>query len=268
MTVGITNTRLGADKRGIAVELAQRLAIAAASQVCLIGADPTDRDVERRTPQLAAAAGDYSRAQLTRGPHALDIRYMPHHRLCTISMSDRTVLHKVLPDLRHRFRYIIIDGPSRVGSGIGIAHVLLNYLDALIVTTGASAGELAVTRGYIATLDRLASARHVDVRVVISGHPHDSGLSPEQLERRSETLPTIGWLPHLWGRKAGPTEAAHLHNAFHPIVEWIIDHQHGNRPPSTVTSAQATSPGKSPNRAPALSTSVVYTGVVTPNTDR
>ena len=73
--VGVTNARLGADKRGIAVELAQRLARTSNAPVCLVGADPTDRDVERRTPHLIETAGDYAHSQLTRGPHALDITF-------------------------------------------------------------------------------------------------------------------------------------------------------------------------------------------------
>ncbi|HET9727825.1 MAG TPA: hypothetical protein VFR41_00315, partial [Acidimicrobiia bacterium] len=68
VTVGITNTGMNAAKRGIAVELALRLA-AHDAPTCLVAADPTDRDVQRRMPALIAKAGEYTRRQVENGPH-------------------------------------------------------------------------------------------------------------------------------------------------------------------------------------------------------
>jgi hypothetical protein len=221
--VGVTNARLGADKRGIAVELAQRVARASNAPVCLVGADPTDRDVERRMPHLIETAGDYAHSQITRGPHALDITFMPELRVCAVSVSDRSVLADVLPDLRERFRYIVIDAPSRVGYGVGIAHRLLEHLDAMLVASGPSAGDLAVTRGYLAALEQHGHAGRVDIRVLFSGRPAESELSPEQLEQRMIALPTIGRIPHLWGRTHGRPEPEELDEAFSPMVAWIVD---------------------------------------------
>jgi len=220
--VGITNSGLNADKRGVAVELARRVQTAVGAPVCLVGADPTDRDVERHLPHLEATDGDYTRTELSRGTHTLRISFLRRHQLCAITMSDRTVVHEVLPDLRDRFRYIVIDGPSRVGNGVGIAHVLLQHLDFLIVTTGSSAGELARARAYVDLLARTAAASHVVVRAVISGHRNESGLSEPQLEQRIGTLPTIGWLPRLWGRTAGHRATEELDGAFRPLVDWIV----------------------------------------------
>ena len=219
LVVGVTNARLGADKRGIAVELAQRLACTSLAPVCLVGADPTDRDVERRTPGLVESAGEYTNSQITQGPHALDITLMPELRVCTVSVSDRTVLSRVLPDLRDRFHCIVVDAPSRVGYGVGIAHGLLHDLDGLLIATGARAGEIAVTRHYLAALEQNPIARSVDVRVALSGEAEESGLSAQQLEERLVLLPVIGWVPHLWGRTA--TEPARLDEAFPPIVGWV-----------------------------------------------
>ena len=73
MVAGITNARLATAKRGIAVEIATRLAATADTPVCLIGADPTDRDVERHLPQLTDAWGKPTQMQISRGPHHLEI---------------------------------------------------------------------------------------------------------------------------------------------------------------------------------------------------
>ena len=229
--VGITNSGLNADKRGVAVELAPRVQTAVGAPVCLVGADPTDRDVERHLPRLEAADGGYERIELSTGPRSLKVSLMRRHRLCAITMSDRTVVDEVLPDLRQRFRYIVIDGPSRVGYGVGIAHVLLHHLDLLVVTTGSNAGELARARAYVDRLARHPAAAHVVIRAVISGHPNESGLSKTQLEQRIGTLPTIARVPRLWGRAAQRTETDECDRAFAPLVDWIANaraeiHQH------------------------------------------
>lgn len=223
LAVGVTNARMGADKRGVAVGLAQRLASTSAAPVCLVGADPTDRDVERRTPHLIETAGDYTQSQITQGPHGLNITFMPELRVCTVSVSDKSVLSKVLPDLRERFRYVVVDAPSRVGYGVGIAHMLIHHLDAMLIASGPSAGELAVTRSYLAALEQLATASRVDVRVLLSGRPHEGGLSSHQLEQRMVALPVIGWVPHLWGRTTGHAEPDQLEEAFRPIVGWVTE---------------------------------------------
>jgi hypothetical protein len=37
-------------------------------------------------------------------------------------------------------------------------------------------------------------------------------------------LPTIGWIPHLWGRTHGRPEPDELDEAFSPMVAWVGDH--------------------------------------------
>ena len=56
--VGISNS-LSRDcaKRGVAVQLAAQLAKASGAPVCLVGADPADRYVERHLPWLEQAWG-------------------------------------------------------------------------------------------------------------------------------------------------------------------------------------------------------------------
>lgn len=242
VSVGITNARLGADKRGIAVELAQRLAATSKAPVCLVGADPTDRDVERRTPMLIEAAGDYAHSQITKGPHALDITFMRELGVCAVSVSDRSVLIDVLPQLREEFGYVVIDAPSRVGYGVGIAHVLLHHLDAMLIASGPSAGELAVTRSYLAALEQHGSAGRVDVRVLLSGRPDESGLSSEQLEQRTATLPVIGWIPPLWGRVTASTQLDELDDAFRLIVDWTVDRYERMKAEAAALSAEPARP--------------------------
>jgi hypothetical protein len=233
---------MGAAKRGIAVELALRVCVAARTSVCLVGADPTDRDVERRLPQLAASEEHYTHTRIEKGTHSLDVTFLPAHRLCVIGFSDRAGVESVLPELRQMFEYVIVDAPSCVSSGgIGISRVLLPLLDLLVVASGLTADELAVTRVYIDALEAMTSARHVEVRVVSSGHPDDSGLAYEQLERRLRSLPMIGRIPQLWGRatRERAVDSDIVDRAFRPVVDWIVECRRSRvrAPASTTTTA-------------------------------
>lgn len=223
VSVGITNTRLNAAKRGIAVELALRLVAAANTPVCLVGADPTDRDVERRTPELLEGY-EHTLQQISDGTRSLEAVFAPARRLCIVSVPDRAGVEAVLPELRATFRYVVIDAPSRVGSGVGIARVLLEQLDVLLVASGLKAGELIDARNYIEQLAAIPRSQQVGIRVVTSGHANDSGLSPLQLERRLRALPVIERIPRLWGRPSdrSPTDED-LDDAFRPVVDWIVE---------------------------------------------
>src|SRR5690349_12233603 len=123
VTVGITNTRLSAVKRGIAVRLATQLSVAANAEVCLVGADPTDRDVQRRMPGVYAS-GQYRRMEVKHGPYSVEVAKLFETNLTVVLLSDRAVLEPVLTRVRQEFDFVVIDAPSRVGSGVGIARVL------------------------------------------------------------------------------------------------------------------------------------------------
>ena len=72
VSVGITNTRISAVKRGLTMQLAKRVGAAAGCPVCVVGADPTDRDVQRHMSGLAPH-GEYQRMEVRSGPHALEV---------------------------------------------------------------------------------------------------------------------------------------------------------------------------------------------------
>ena len=226
--VGITNSRLAVTKRGIAAEIAAQLGVAINAPVCLIGADPADRDVDRQLPRLIAAWGKPTRLELTDGPHHMEVANFARSRVCVASVSDHESVEMLFPILQARFRFLIIDAPSRAGFGVGIADTLLDWLDALVITTGLGAGELAETRRYLERLVALPSAQPVDARVLPIGDPNESGLAPAQLVGRLAALPTIGRVPRLAGPTAqrNPIGSASLEAAFRPIVRWIIDGQH------------------------------------------
>jgi hypothetical protein len=243
--VGITNTRLGAARRGIAVELALRVAAAAGTTVCLVAADPTDRDVERRLPQLAAGDEEYTQTRVQRGVHTLDVTFLPAHRLCVVGLSDRAGVESVLPELRRMFEYVIVDAPSRVSrGGVGIAGVLLPLLDMLLVVSALTADELALTRIYVDALEEMVGAGHVEVRVASTGEPADGGLAHEQLERRLAALPMIGATPQLWGRVTHETvvENDDLDRAFRPIVDWIVASREARRGPAPSSATAVRTP--------------------------
>jgi hypothetical protein len=223
--VGITNSRMNAAKRGVAVEVAARVARTLGEPVCLVGADPTDRDVERHLPRLVAEWGEPKRMEITRGPHRLEVANFPEPQVCVVSVSDREGIESVLPTLRARFRFVIIDAPSRAGNGVGIADVLLDWLDALVVATGLTAGDLAETRQYVEHIGALPGAQRVDVRVLAIDGSDASGLAQAQLDSRLAALPMIGHVPRLTAQAAnrGRLRGGRLEDPFGPLVRWIVE---------------------------------------------
>lgn len=239
--VGISNSRLATAKRGIAVELAAQLARFANTPVCLMGADPTDRDVERHLPRLVETWGHPARMEVTQGLRHLEIANFPRSRVCVISISDRESVGMVFPILEQRFPFLVVDAPSRTGFGVGIADVLLERLDALLIATGLTAGELSETRSYVDRLEPLVDARHVQRRVLPVGDAGESGLSLEQLDLRLALLPAIGHVPRLGGGVAShtPPAADELDTAFLPVVRWIVDQRdRATRAPVTTPSGR------------------------------
>src|SRR3954447_12989406 len=221
LLVGITTARLSPTKRGIAVEVAARLAAESGTPVCLLGADPTDRDVQRHFPQLLAAWGAPTRMRVARGPHEIAVASFARAHVCVVSVSDRESVELVLPALHERFEYLVIDAPSRAGFGVGIAGVLLDWLDALVITSGVGAGELAETRRYAELLAAQPTARHVDVRVLAIGAPDAGGLDADQLDARLAALPMIGTVPRLGGAGNEAIADRALDPVFLPILRWI-----------------------------------------------
>jgi hypothetical protein len=222
---------------------------------CLVGADPTDRDVERRLPQLAAGDEEYTRTRVERGVHTLDVAFLPAHRLCVVGLSDRAGVESVLPELRQMFEYVIVDAPSRVSSGgVGIAGVLLPLLDMLLVVSALTADELALTRIYVDALEEMVGARELEVRVVSTGQPDGGGLGQEQLERRLRALPMIGGTPQLWGRAPHEpiVENDDLDRAFRPIVDWIVECRAARRRPSPSAASAVRTPPSSHHLATTL----------------
>ncbi len=172
--MGITNPRLTTAKRAIAVEVATELAATTDTPVCLVGADPTDRGVDRLLSQLARAWGTPSRIQVPRGPRHVEVATFSRSRICVVSASDREHIELVFPTLQERFRFMIVDASSHAGMGVGIAGVLLDWLDALFVATALEAGELAETRRFV---------EHLDAR------PRNMSTCESS---RSESLPDVG----------------------------------------------------------------------------
>lgn len=188
VTVGITNTRLSAVKRGIAVQLATRLADETETEVCLVGADPTDRDVQRCLPALRAS-GEYRRMEIRHGPYSVEVTQLLGRNLTVVLLSDRAVIEAALTRLREIFRFIVIDAPSRVGSGVGIARVLPPFLDSLVVASSMRAGEIALTQAYVDALESAPVTRHLELRVVLEGTAADSGFGAARLQRKLARLP-------------------------------------------------------------------------------
>jgi hypothetical protein len=221
---------MSATKRGIAAELAPRLARAADTHVCLVGADPTDRDLERRMPELLQNAGEYTRASLKEGVHSLDAAFLPEQRLCLVNLSDRATVDAVLPRLREMFEFVVIDAPSRVGGGVGIARVLPLHLDMLVIASALDAGDLALTRLYVEQLRQMPNARGVEVHVVTNGNPFTSGLSPEQLDRRLRPLPVIARVVRALDPRldASTQRQLELDAIFQPLITAIVNRRYPN----------------------------------------
>lgn len=217
VTAGVTNSRLSAAKRGVAVALGRQLARTTGAPVCVVGADPTDRDVDRCTPALMQSDREHAAMTVTNGRRTLRTLMLPTERLCLVSVPDRLGMEAVLPEIRATYPFVIVDGPSRIGTGIGIAPTITSHLDLLLVVTALTAEELAGTRGYVERLSAIVRAQHLDVRVAASGQPVPGELSVQQVDRRLGRLPTIARLPRV------STEASldDVEDAYRPVVDWI-----------------------------------------------
>jgi hypothetical protein len=171
----------------------------------VVGADPTDRDVERRLPDLFQRGDGHSRVTYKDGTRSLDIAHVPDRRLYVVSLPDRKGVEMVLPELRAMFRYVVVDAPSRAGRGIGIARILLHHLDVLLIASGLRADELADARLYVEQLAQMPAAAAVDVGVLAMGEVEPGGLEEEQLRRRLAALPTIARVPRMTNSSADGT---------------------------------------------------------------
>lgn len=219
VTVAVTNTRLSGTKRGLAFELALQVARASVRPVCLLGADPTDRDVERRL--VALPATDVQDPWVARDGEAR-VAHVPAGGLYVVTANDRGRLRALLPALQESFSFVVVDAPSRVGSGVGIARALVPEIDLLLVAVGATAGEIAEARAYLRAIKPVLAAHDVDARAVVSGTWTGSGLGPDQIARRLDTIPVVAQVPRLWGRAAtSHTSRAALALAFGPIVDLV-----------------------------------------------
>jgi hypothetical protein len=207
VTVGITNTRLSASKRGLALTLGQLIAARARCGVCVVSADPTDRDVERRLPDLLRPGDGHSSVNYKEGTRSLDITHVPEVGLYVVCVHDRQSVETVVPELRAMFRFVVIDAPSRVGcGGIGIARGLLHHLDVLLIASGVRVEELTDARIYVDELAHMPASAPVDIGLLAIGEVAPGGLTAEQLRRRLAALPTVARLPRAPAKGVGPTD--------------------------------------------------------------
>jgi hypothetical protein len=227
VTVGITNTRLSASKRGVALALAQLIAAQARCGVCLIAADPTDRDVERRLPDLLRPGDGHSLVTYKEGARALEVAHVPHLGLYIVFVHDRQSIDMVLPELQAMFRFVVIDAPSRVGcDAIGIARGLLHHLDVLLIASGVRVEELTDARLYVEQLAHMPAAAPVEVRVLAIGALEPGGLDDDQLRRRLAALPIAARLPRVL---TGAADSADDRDQLGPIVELLAQRDASRR---------------------------------------
>ena len=240
ISVGITNTRLNAVKRRVAVETAIRLALVADCEVCLVGADPTDRDVQRRLPDLLK--GPYRRMELRHGQHAMEFTYIYDRHLAIVTLADRAVIEPVLTRVREMFPFVIVDAPSRVGRGVGIARALPPFLDALVVASPLRAGGLAEAQTYVDALAAMPSVRHLDVRVLFTSPP--AGYAPEQLRRKVSRLPALDLTGGVDKSQQAPT--GRIDEAIDQLVEWLLELQRARAVPTEQPAAKPGAKGGAP----------------------
>ena len=168
--------------------------------MCLVGADPTDRDVDRHLPQLTTAWGeavadaDHPRAAPSRGRHVL-----PLTRLRRVGLRPRERRARVphapgavpLPRSSTRRRE-----PASASASPACCSTGSTRSSSRPRSTPASSPRPGTTCEQLAARP---SAQHVDVRVLAIGDPADRGLARRQLDERLALLPTIGHVPRLGG---------------------------------------------------------------------
>jgi hypothetical protein len=207
----------------VAIELARAIQRANGKPMCIVGADPTDRDVERWLPSVLARTPASAQRHVRVGHQELRAVVLAEQKLSIVTLSDRSVLEKVMPELQATFPFVIVDGPSSVGTGVGIAPALWPMLDILLVVSGLRAGDLATTTAYVNSMTSRPSARHIAVRVVTTGTREDSGLAPEQIDRKLRALSVIAALS---SRAKHSPDAQVLDDdvdrALDRVASWII----------------------------------------------
>ncbi|MGO9872419.1 MAG: hypothetical protein ACLPVY_01360 [Acidimicrobiia bacterium] len=213
LTIGITNARDPACKRGLAVNLAASRArsTAGSSHVCVVDADPFSRDVTTRLAVTGRAAEDVGgdpqvsvrgldpRLDTLDTVHDPPLWVLPN--VAGVGPGDRT-LGELLRKLRARFDVVVCDlaggpGPDREMSG------RFDELDWLLVAVTPRIEPVEATARFLAQFEAARDCGDVcgSVRVglVTTGDEASTELSSDEVARMLDA-PVLASVRQLWGR--------------------------------------------------------------------
>jgi hypothetical protein len=223
LAMAVCSARFDTAKRGIAVEIAERLARGTGAVVCLIDADDVDRDVARRLPELRQRWGTITAGSVPHAGGLVEVQLFDRVGVCVVSVPRWTVLADVLHSTRTVCRHVVVDAPPRLGIAMGRSIAWLEALDLVFVAAANSPPDVAVTKRFCEQLAVMPVARHLDVRVALTGSDPIERRAEDQVTRRLADLNLAARLPALWGRAARDRLSVRDELALDQLVTLVLD---------------------------------------------
>lgn len=198
IVVGVTTARSPDWKRGVAANVAARLAADDIASVAVVDGDPRSRDVGDRLGITVRGRLEWP-----------DLTVVPMNVSTTPAM---TAAH--IGTLADRFDIVVVDLPAGAGApGPVLESGLLDRVDRLVVTTELSVAALRTTRRWAELVNWAKTAGHLRhvVEVVAAVCDEETVDDPARIRLATTLgLPVVASVPQWWGRAApnlgfGPT---------------------------------------------------------------
>ena len=191
-SIGITSARSGDWKRGVAANVAARLAADGVPGVAVVDADPSGRDVGARLGRASRGRIEWP-----------DLFVVPAPAALTVAEARARVAVAV-----HDHNVVVVDLPRGAGApGPALDCGLVDDLDRLVVMTDLSTDALRATARWaelVAVARRRGHiGRRVEIVAAICGERFAvDDLAERAVERVAATvgLPVVASVPQWWGR--------------------------------------------------------------------
>lgn len=209
LTVGVTTARYPECKRGLAVNLAASLAREhPETRVCLVDADPLERDVTTRLAVRGPAIEDFAPGA---GPALGSLSVVEGLSVLPCAGGGlarvRLGAEHALPALREAFDVVVVDlvgGPTGPGRAIGGR---LDALDWLLLAVTPDPDAVAASAHFLEMIETARARGAIDVRlrigIVVTGDEGSTVWDAVDVDRAlGASAPVVGRVRQLWGRSA------------------------------------------------------------------
>jgi Mrp family chromosome partitioning ATPase len=188
IVLGFTTARSLDWKRGVAANVAARLAADGVARVAVVDADPRSCDVGDRLGMTVRGRLEWP-----------DLTVVP---LSVSAKPAMTAGH--IRSLADRFDIVVVDLPAGAGApGPVLESGLLERVDRLVVMTELSVAALRSTRRWAELVSWAKNAGHVQHDVEVVAAVCDEEVADDGARSRLATtlgLPVVASVPQLWGR--------------------------------------------------------------------